>query len=94
MGDEVQIRVLSINDQAATASTGNTDAVDISFTGSTTTILLSATAVPDGERIQLRIVLENGQVLNVQSDPLAGSQATATASVPVGSGTITPYVEY
>ncbi len=94
VGDEVQIRVLSINDQAATASTGNTDAVDISFTGSTTTILLSATGVPDGERIQLRIVLENGQVLNVQSDPLAGGQATATASVPVGSGTITPYVEY
>lgn len=89
------IEIVEIGGVSVTTHDGKTDSVDVQFSGSPVTFLLASQGLPTGTSIRLRIVSLNGTVSTVTSTPTAeDGTASATATLDIGIGSVTPYAEY
>lgn len=91
------VRITSIGGQPVVSNppSGSTTTPDVVIPASTSnpvTIAIETTNVPLGSIIRLRLSLENGDILTVNSSPVTGSLANGTASasvtLPVGYGIV------
>jgi len=90
------IRITNVAGQAVPASpSGNTSTPDVTFTAAgNVTIALATTNIPQGTVVTARVTAA-GQEVNVQSTPIdAAGNATATATVPAGVGTIQAFASF
>jgi len=86
------IKVTSIGGVAVPPNpTGSTATPDVIIPPTTTnpvTIAIQTTNVPNGSIVHLRMVLEDGSILLVDSAAVAGNAASAQATIPMGIGVI------
>ncbi len=86
------IRVTSIGGETvpepATGSTTTPDVIVPNTVSNPVEIQIATTNVPDGAIIKLRIALISGEIVTVDSDPVSGGTATATATLPTTVGVV------
>ena len=91
-GSQPTVRITSIAGIAVpdppTGSTATPDVTIPTATSNPIQIQMQTTNVPDGSTIHLRIVLGNGDILTVNSNPVASNAATAEATLPKGVGVL------